>query len=188
MKIENIKNELLKNGGITFNKDLTSASNKNGYYVSIIGYEKIIKIEELEKTIKEYQQKLLKNEYIGLWIDNNKIYIDISKHYTDKKRAIESGIKNKQIAIYDILNNNNIYLLKDTYILYKYNKINNDIKYIKEYFNIKDLQKEFNINNIYQFIYKDIDKLKDNFKLLKDKYIIIKDNMLYREFLEIMEG
>lgn len=188
MKIEEIKNELLKNGGLTLKGDLTGANNTSGYYVSLIGYEKIIQLEELEETIQEYQKKLLKNEFIGLWIDDNKIYIDISKHYTDKKRAIESGIKNKQIAIYDILNNNSIYLLKDTYILYKYNKINNDIKYIKEYFNIKDLQKDFNINNIYQFIYKDIDKLKDNFKLLKDKYIIIKDNMLYKEYKEIMEG
>ena len=185
MNFKELKNELFKNGGLTLTKELSKATEKSGFYVSKIGYEKIIQIEELEKELINYKSKLLKNEYIGLWIDKNKIYLDISKHYKNKKEAIKQGIKNKQIAIYDIYNNNSIELLKDTYILYKYNNIKNDIIYIKEYYNIKDLQKEFNINNIYQFINKSIN---DKMHLLKDKYIIIKDNMYYKEYLEIIEG
>lgn len=185
MNIKELKNELLKNGGLTLTADYTKATEKSGFYVSKIGHEKIININDLESNLKEYSKKLLKNEYIGLWIDNNKIYIDISKHYKNKKEAIKQGIKNKQIAIYDIKNNNSIELLKDTYILYKYNNIKNDIIYLKEYYNIKDLQKEFNINNIYQFINNSIN---DKMHLLKDKYIIIKDSMYYKEYLEIMEG
>ena len=188
MNIKTIKNELIKNGGLTLQADCTKAKEKNGFYCSIIGYEKIIKMEQLEETLKEYKNKLLKNEYIGLWIDNGLLYIDITKHYKDKKRAIQNGIKNKQIAIYDIKQNKSIYLYKDTYILYKYNKVNNDIKYLKEFYSIKDLQQTFNIKNIYQFIYNNIDTLKNDFKLLKDKYIIIKDKMLFREYMEIMEG
>ena len=187
MKTESIKNELLKNGGLTLTKELEKATEKKGYYVSKIGYEKIIQVEELENYILQYKELLAKNEYIGLWIDNNKIYIDISKHYKDKKQALKIGIKNKQLAIYDIKNDKSIYLLKDTYILYKYNNIKNDIQYIKEYYNIKDLIKDFNIKNIYQYIYNNINNL-ESIKKINDRYIIIKDKMLYKDFMELMEG
>ena len=188
MKINEIKEKVLKNGGITLTSDLKESEIKEGYYISIIGYEKIINFEDLKEYIEIYQNKLLKNEFIGLWYNDNKLYIDITSHLQDKKRAIQKGIKNKQLAIYDVKNKKDVDLLKDTYILYKYNKLNNDIKYIKEYFNIKDLQKEYNIKNIYQYIIKDIDNIKDNFKLLNDKYIIIKDSMYYKEYIDIIEG
>ena len=187
MKIETIKNELLKNGGLTLTEELQKATQKNGFYVSKIGYEKIITIEELQKELDNYKSKLLKNEFIGLWIDNNKIYIDIIKHYKDKKQALKMGIKNKQIAIYDITNNKSIYLQKDIYILYKYNNIKNDIIYLKEFYNINDLKNIFKVNNIYQYINKNINNL-ENIKKLNDRFIIIKDSILYNEYREIMEG
>lgn len=187
MNIQSIKNDLFFNGGITLSKELEKATEKNGYYVSKIGYEKIIEVKELEKYINEYKNKLLKNEYIGLWIDNDKLYIDISKHYKDKKQAIKIGIKNKQIAIYDISKNKSIYLYKDCYILYIYNNIKNDINYKKEYYNISDILKDFKTNNIYQYINKNINNL-ESIKKLNDKYIIIKSKLLYKEYFEIMEG
>ena len=185
MNFKELKNELIKNGGLTLTADYMKASEKNGFYVSKIGYEKIIDFKSLENELLIYSKMLLKNEYIGLWINNNKLYIDITKHYKNKKEALKIGIKNKQLAIYDIKQNKNIYILKDTYILYKYNAIKNDIIYLREYYNIKDLQKEFNINNIYQFINNSIN---DKMHILKDKYIIIKNKMYYKEYMEIMEG
>ena len=186
MKIEEIKKDLLINGGLTLTKELQRATEKKGFYVSKIGYEKIITFEELEQTITEYQNKLSKNEYIGLWIDKGLLYIDITKHYKDKQQAFKIGIKNKQIAIFDISKNESIYLLKDTYILYKYNNIKNDIIYLKEFYSIKELQKYFNTNNIYQFIYNNCNNI-ESFKKLNDKYIIIKDSILYKDFIELME-
>lgn len=188
MDIREIKEKVLKNGGITLTKDLKESEEKEGYFISILGYEKIIKIEDIKEWIDIYKNKLLNNEYIGLWIDKGLLYIDITIHLKSKVRAIEKGIKNKQFAIYDIKNNKSIDLLKDTYILYRYNKLNNDIKYIKEYYDVKDILKDFKTNNVYQFIYKNIDKLNNDFKLLNDKYIIIKDKCYYREYMDIMEG
>ena len=186
MDIKKLKNEILKNGGLTLTADYTKAQEKSGFYVSKLGCEKIIQFEELESCLLDYSKKLLKNEYIGLWIDNGLLYIDISKHYKNKKEAIKTGIKNKQIAIYDIANNKSIYLLKDTYILYKYNAIKNDIIYLKEFYDIKQLKNTFkDIKNVYQFIN---DEITDNMHLLKDKYIIIKDSIYYKEYMEIMEG
>ena len=69
---------------------------------------------------------------------------------------------------------------KKAYIIYKYNQFENDYEYIKEYYNLKELQEQEKIilqnkKSIYQFIYNKID---NNIKhLLKDKYIIIKERL-----------
>ena len=67
---------------------------------------------------------------------------------------------------------------KKAFILYKYDNFKNDYEYIREYYNLKELQEQERITlqnkkSIYQFIYNKID---NNIKhLLKDKYIIIKE-------------
>lgn len=68
---------------------------------------------------------------------------------------------------------------KQAFILYNYNKFNNDYEYIQEYYNINDLIKDNNIqlNNtrsIYHYIKKEIS---DNMHLLKDRYIIINEKI-----------
>ena len=69
---------------------------------------------------------------------------------------------------------------QNAFILYNYNRFNNDFEYIQEYYNINDLIKDNNIqlNNkrsIYHYIKKEIG---DNIgHLLKDKYIIINEKI-----------
>lgn len=178
--------EILKNGGATLTKELKALKKDNGFMVSKIGCEKTFtfdNLEELEKEVINYKNKLKNNEYIGLWLDNDTIYLDISKYYTTKDRAIKTGIKNKQIAIYDIKNDKSIYLTKKAYIIYKYNKINNDLIYYKEFYNLNDIRKEFNLKNsysIYNYIVEDIDNNEYN-NLLDNKYIIITDNIPLNE-------
>lgn len=62
------------------------------------------------------------------------------------------------------------------YIIYKYNKFKNDYEYIKEYYRLEEIQKDYKINNrtsIYQYISKNIEHLKKC--LLNDRYIIIEE-------------
>lgn len=188
-KMENIKqliNKAIKNGGLTLAKDLEESTEKKGFYVSMLGYEKTFKIEqveEIQKTIKEYQQKIKnnKNVFIGLWIDSDLFYIDISKNYKNKQQAIKQGIKNKQLAIYDIEKNSNIYLTKNVYILYKYNFINNDIIYYKEYNTIKEIKKDFS-NYSYNYLKESITTDIDNIKqLINNSYVIFKEKILINE-------
>lgn len=168
------------NGGFTKNAYMEDISEKKGYIVSIEGYEKIYNIDvdiaEIEKDVINYINisKNKKHLYVGLWVNDDKIYLDLSKHYKNKEKAVISGINNKQLAIYDIASNKSINLTKNTYILYYYNKVKNDIQYIKEYLNIKDLEKDYNIKNAYNYITEDIDNIK---ALLKDKFIIVKDSI-----------
>ena len=182
-KMENLKDIIkqgIKNGGFTKNAYMEDITEKKGYIVSIEGFEKIYHINgdisEIEKDVINYINiiKNKRNHYIGLWVDDDKIYLDLSKHYKNKEKAVINGINNKQLAIYDIANNKSIPLTKNTYIVYYYNKAKNDIQYIKEYLNIKDLERDYMIRNAYNYITEDIDDIK---ALLKDKFIIVKDTI-----------
>lgn len=181
LKENNLK-ELVKkaiaNGGLTINKELKEVLKNDGYFVSMLGYEKTFTINqtnELIENIKLYQKNLLHNEFIGLWLENNVIYLDVSKHYEKKQTAILAGIKNKQRAIYDCKNKKDIELTKKVYILYEYNKTNNDYDYIKEYLSTKDIIKEFKLKHkrsVYQYVADSLDQITN---LLQDRYILISE-------------
>lgn len=183
MNIEVLKNDIIKNGGFTIDNEYKKIDKKSGYMVSLLGFETTVNIKNIDKIdaiINDYK-KIIGNKkelYIGAWLDNDIIYIDISKHIEKKQNAVNFGIKNKQLSIYDIKNNDCINLLKNVYILYQYNKVNNDIIYIKEFTTLKDIEKTFNIKNACQYIAKSIDNITT---LLKDKYIIINDKISYEE-------
>lgn len=184
--------KLINNGG-SINADLKESTEKSGFFVSLFGYEKTFRcndIEGIKETIKEYQKIIKKNEYIGIWNNNGVVYVDISKHYKDKKQALQVGKNNKQLAIWDVKNNCNIDILINTYILYKYNSIKNDYIYIKEFYNIEDVKKACykfldNKRSIYHYIFNNIEDVNN---LLLNKYAIIKDSCYYRDAAEIIEG
>ena len=181
MNVKELKEILKKQGGLTLTSRLEESEEKEGFYCSILGYEKILTynvnedikkesfLTTLKNNLKAYKEQLQKNQYIGLWINEDKLYIDITKHYKDKKEDCD------------------IKLLKDSYILYKYNRFKNDIQYIKEYYSINDVKDLFkDIKYIHQFINDSIDKL--DLHILKNKYVIVKDSMYYKEYLEIIKG
>lgn len=167
MKKINI-DEIIKSGGATLDKELQPLQAKKGYMYSIIGYEKIYNLDDKEnilKTIKEYQKIIKGNLYIGLWIDDNKLYIDISKLESNKTRALQFAEDNIQLAIYDIAKNESIYLKDIYYTIYNYDEVNNDIRYINELEDYKQvinyLKDNFNIKtNISNYITTSLDDLK----------------------------
>ena len=66
---------------------------------------------------------------------------------------------------------------KKAFIVYEFDKFNNDFKYIKEYYNTSDIIKDYNLKNpvsIYHYITKNIDAVK---QMLQDKYIIIEERL-----------
>ena len=180
------KDLLLKyiNNGATLDNNLQEINKNYGFMVSIMGYEKTFDpcdLGNIKKTVIDYQKRLKTSQFIGLWQHDGLVYIDISRHYTNKQDAIKNGILNKQLAIYDLSKNKDILLTKKTYILYKYNKIKNDIDYITEFTSIKDMEKELqtSYNTLKSYIIKSIDA--PIRELLKDKYLIITDNAFIRD-------
>ena len=157
--------EILKNGGATLDVNYNNFNASTGYMVSLYGYEVKIDINDIEAIKKEIENKkeIAKkvNGYVGLWVDNGLMFIDISKHIIDYNRALEVARNNKQLAIYDLKNDKSIYLnYKKYYSLYKVIKNENneiiDYKIIKQFDKKEDIKKEINasIRTIDNIIYK----------------------------------
>lgn len=181
--MENIKTiirEIKENNGGTYNKELKSINAKKGFMVSLQGYEKKCKTEqETEKAIKENMEiiKGLDSAYLGAWIDEGVTYIDISVLVENKGDAMEMGKINNQLAIYDIQNNESIYLVY-YYTVYRvvrdsYNNII-DYKIYKQYNYKIDIVEEFNIKEkrLDNVVSDSIENVK---QVLFDTYVIIKD-------------
>ena len=106
----NIIQKTLKNGGYT------DISYKDGFMVSLYGLETQVPIGEAYtkntmKLLRQYRKLAKKyNASLGLWIEKGTLFIDISINIVDKAEAIKTGLENKQLAIYDIVNETTINL------------------------------------------------------------------------------
>ncbi len=106
-QLQQLKNYIIENDGATIAPDGTIQSLKSGFMVSLSGFEKIyndIKFIDL-KMVKSYLKiAKKKNAFVGFWVNNNKIYIDLSINVNEKEEALKIAKKNNQIAIFDCLN------------------------------------------------------------------------------------
>lgn len=188
MKLEDIK-RIIENKGETLTKELKKAELKRGFMVSLEGTETQTQGDDYQAIIKaiEEKQAIIKdknNMYIGLWLDSNIMYIDVSINIIDKVEALEFAKYNKQLAIYDLVNNDSIYL-KDYnfikyYTLYKVikDRNNNIIDYkIKEQKENINLFKSIKASakTLLNATYNSIDNIKNDSRLIDNRYIIIKD-------------
>lgn len=175
-KMIELKNEIIKNGGLTITKELKNANLKSGFMVSISGYEfTSYNINDIMKKMIEYKEviKDLKNYYIGVWIDtenDNLIYLDISKNIAKSRDAITEAKRNYQKAIYNIKDNKSIYLNYNIkfYSLYKkiYKKVND---------------KKILIDEVFKNMYNKVSDIPSNYRTDKDNYIIYSDTISINE-------
>lgn len=188
MKLEDIK-RIIENKGETLTKELKKADINGGFMVSLEGAEvqkNINDINGIKKAIEE-KQEIIKNKnnmYIGLWLDNNIMYIDISININDKVEALEFGKYNKQLAIYDIVNNDSIYLKDYNFVKYYtlYEVIKDRNNNIIDY-KIKEQKENINLfksikastKTLLNATYNSIDNIKNDSRLIDNRYIIIKD-------------
>ena len=175
--IKNIDN-IIKEGGVTIDREGKPFQLKSGFFTSIEGMEQTyninnINIQKLKFNIIQNLQyiNIYKNMFLGFWMDQNILYIDISKHFNKKQDAINFGIKNNQKAIYNIKDNKNEFITKKVYILYKYNALKNDINYLYEYNNIEDIARllKCNVKSLYKKMNYSIN---NNIKMLDNNYCI----------------
>ena len=199
LELNNVINELKLNNGCNIDASLNVKKIHDGYMVSINGHEKIIDInnindintqKEIYKAITEKKQAIKRLKelnhksafYIGLWLNDNKLYVDISINILSKYKAIAQGVKNLQYAIYDVKNGCDIELKKDVYIIYKYDVKRNDFIYIKECITPTDAIDYLKIskNHFYNIMQKTIDNFNIS-NLYLNKYAIIKEDAFIRD-------
>ena len=191
MKNEKIM-EIIKNEGATLDKDYNNFMSDRGFIVSIKGQEVKVDKNDIEEIKKEIEKKreFIKNKeglYIGLWLEDDTIYIDVSIHIINYLKALEVARKNEQKAIFDLKNKDNIYLtyLK-YYSLYRVIKDSNnniiDYKLIKQYDKKEDIRKELDasIKTIDNIIYKSFNQYEKRLKDFQDK-ILISDKITLEE-------
>ena len=121
----------ISNGGSSTNL-ITGKSPKSGYMVCInperglaidvpegSKSEKIKAVREQVKGFIEKNRDLLfdegANKYMGTWVDteNNKLWLDVSTHFTNKQKAIKAANDGGEIAIFDVKNGTEIRLRDD---------------------------------------------------------------------------
>ena len=100
--------QLLKNNsGVSYNMITKEYNPNKGFFVSLPNLETKVSLQSLSVddivTFINKHRSLLqdKTKFIGGWIDNEVVYLDISEQIFDKREALERGYKHNQLAIYD---------------------------------------------------------------------------------------
>ena len=100
--------QLLKeNSGASYNMITKEYNPNKGYFVSLPNLETKVSLQSLSvddiATFINKHRTLLqdKTKFVGGWIDNNTVYLDISEQIENKREALELGYKHNQLAIYD---------------------------------------------------------------------------------------
>ena len=82
------------NGGCTTNTQYEMPT--TGYMVAVKGFN----------TLEEMLDYNLKpNEYYGTWVDNGKVYYDVSLNIQAERQAMILALFRHELAIWDVVNN-----------------------------------------------------------------------------------
>ncbi len=99
---EDLKNEILRNNGGSYENGAKITA-EAGYCVSVedgaIIPVKDFTEEEAERHIEEAKKK---KALAGFWVDGGLVFCDFSKIFNNYAEGILQGVKNKQLAIFDI--------------------------------------------------------------------------------------
>ena len=100
--------QLLKdNSGVSYNMITKEYNPNKGFFVSLPNLEtkvslKSLSVDDIVTFINRHRTLLQdKTKFIGGWIDNEVVYLDISEQLFDKREALERGYKHSQLAIYN---------------------------------------------------------------------------------------
>ena len=106
---------IIENGGATYNLAMGDTAHK-GYMVSKKGFEmKFLPETDVKQAVIQFMEaygfELYEVEnFMGAWIDEGVLYLDISNNFAKRSDAIREGYKNEQLAIFDVVAQESLYL------------------------------------------------------------------------------
>lgn len=109
-----VSDDIIMEGGGTFNEDLTPVMREDGYWVSVADHGTVVPVDEFDDVaLARYagHVNLRSDEYIGAWVDEGLVHLDVTRWFEDLNEALEFGAKNGQLAIWDIAGNREIRVL-----------------------------------------------------------------------------
>lgn len=182
--------KIISEGGATLNKHGEDFINNEGFMVSLFGAEFKTTDEETAKNkIEEYLEKIQTEEglFVGVWLDEGEVYVDLSIHILDYNTALEVARNNKQKAIFNLKDKTSIYLnYQKYYTLYEVIKDEDEVvidyKIIKQYDKIEEIIKDLNIKKqtLYNCISKNLDEVS---QLIFNKWVLIVDKISEEELI-----
>lgn len=105
--IQEFNKRLLTQGGATFNLNTGQIDCDKGYGVSLEEHEQVfLKDEYTEEDLKKFLLKNVGLLYdddieVGGWIEEGKVYLDLTEVIEDKSEAITKAVNRNQLAIFD---------------------------------------------------------------------------------------
>ena len=101
MKKINIE-QIIKNGGATLNKSGAAVSFRRGYQVSARDCFTLDaeNVERIAAAVSGLLQEIGRGQFVGVWIDGGRAYIDISERIPNKADALRVGKERGQISVY----------------------------------------------------------------------------------------
>lgn len=117
MNLQKIYLETIENGGLTYNLETGETNPKTGYMAG--GFAPSDKFPKwqfangnrLRDFIRTNIEFLLHSDtYLGTWIDNDTVFLDISANFKILEEAFEHAKINREIAIWDCENERNLYI------------------------------------------------------------------------------
>jgi hypothetical protein len=117
MNLSTLIHELALTGGFSYNVNTGESNPTTGYMVSVAGCEEQFFYDNDfdNKDLKHYffrnSEKLSSQEaFLGGWLNENRVYLDVSINIQDLEEAILYGIIGGQKAIWDCVNSREIVL------------------------------------------------------------------------------
>lgn len=93
---------IIENGGATLDKSGFEVNFLRGYQVSKhdIAILKASEAEKIARTISKLLKRIARNEFVGVWVNEGRVYVDISEHVNSQgARAVKFPFMNGQRAI-----------------------------------------------------------------------------------------
>ena len=111
--LRKLADTILKEGGISYS--LTYGEITKGYAVSLEGFEQKVPVGQfdnrvLQNYVLENSSELTGANFLGAWIEDGNVVLDVSTAFTSKVKAIAFAKANNQRAIFDLENKQTIYL------------------------------------------------------------------------------
>jgi hypothetical protein len=106
--------QILTDGGATWSP--VAKAPKSGFMVSLAGREARIPVEDFNDVrLGRYmaENELSRGQFYGAWIDGGSVYLDVSMNVATRGAALYIGARNRQLAVWDVVNEREIRVSRD---------------------------------------------------------------------------
>jgi hypothetical protein len=108
MNFQSVLEQAIKDNGISYSINYGDCNPSSGYMVSKFGCETIsesLNLNIVINYVKLHLDELVDDKaFLGIWLKDGNWYLDVSFNILELDKAIKFGKKNKQLAIWDCAN------------------------------------------------------------------------------------